>query len=160
MVAKKAPAVLPSTQFGVPSGRLLELQRETKLPEPYVVTDTITIAPLTKDRADKCRESQMVILIYNQLLNEALRGNATEEILSGLTKQVREAEQAYHDAFFGDQAEAVTAFFRTQDDQLWTLFQRDITARFFPNQPVDGKCASCGHVIDEDTAGKAEASSA
>src|SRR5437763_8889873 len=117
MDAKKAaprrPVVPPPAQFGIPAGRLLELQRETKLPQPYVVTDTITIAPLTKDRADKCRESQMVILIYNQLLNEALRGNANEDILNGLTKQVREAEQAYHTAFFGDQAEAVTEFFRT-----------------------------------------------
>jgi hypothetical protein len=166
MAVKKAaprqPAkrVVPATpMFGVPAGRLLELQQETSLPQPYVVTDTIVITPPTKTRADKIRESQMVVMIYSQLLNEALQRSVTEDEMNGLTKYIREAEQAYNEAFFGDQFDNVVAFFATQDDQLWKAFEVDIQKRFFPNQPVDGKCGTCGHVLDEDAAGKAPTSS-
>lgn len=152
--------VVPNTPtLGVPAGRLLELQLETNLPEPYVVTDTITVTPPTKARADKIRESQMVVMIYNQLLNEALSRSVTEDELTGLTKYIKEAERTYNEAFFGDEYDDVVAFFATQDDRLWLAFQTDIQKRFFPNQPVDGKCGTCGHVIDEDAAGKASGSS-
>ena len=163
MVVKKAaprPKVVPNTPtLGVPAGRLLELQLETNLPERYVVTDTIVITPPTKARADKIRESQMVVMIYTQLLNEALSRSVTEEELNGLTKYIKEAETTYNEAFFGDQYDNVVKFFATQDDRLWHACETDINKRFFPNQPVDGKCGTCGHVLDEDAAGKAPASS-
>jgi hypothetical protein len=166
MVVKKAAprkalngvvANIPAT--GVPAGRLLELQLETVLPQPYVISDTITVTPPTKARADKIRESQMVVMIYNQLLNEALRRSVTEDELNGLTKYIKEAEVTYNEAFFGDQYAAVVDFFAAQDDQLWKAFEVDIQKAFFPSQPVDGKCGTCGHVLDEDAAGKAPTSS-
>lgn len=157
--AKRPAKVLPSTPVaGVPAGRLLELQQETNLPQPYVVSDTITVIPPTKARADKIREAQMVVLIYNQLLNEALSRSVTEEELNGLTKYIKEAEHTYNEAFFGDQYDNVVAFFSGLDDRLWQAFEKDIQRQFFPNQPVDGKCGTCGHVIDEDAAGKAPGS--
>lgn len=151
-VARRVPAILTR---GVPAGRLAELQAETNLSEPYVVTEDIVITPPTKARADEIRESQMVVLIYNQLLNEAMRRTVTEDELTGLTKYIKEAEAKYNEAFFGDQYNNVVAFFATQDDRLWTAFQKDIQSQFFPNQPADGKCGTCGHVLDEDAAGKA-----
>lgn len=149
----RIPAERPT--LGVPAGRLLELQQETNLPKPYVVTDAITVMPPTKERADKIRESQMVILIYNQLLNEAVTRSVTEDELNGLTKYIKDAERTYNEAFFGDQYESVTSFFATQDAQLWKVFEADIQKQFFPHQPVDGKCPTCGHVVDEEAEGKA-----
>lgn len=160
--ANRAPRrIMPATPtYGTPAGRLLELQLETNLPQPYVVTDTITITPPTKERADRIREAQMVVLIYNQLLNEALARSVGQDEINGLTEHIKKAENDYNEAFFGDQYDDVVAFFATQDDQLWKAFQNDIQRRFFPNQPRDGKCATCGHVLDEDAAGKVPNASA
>lgn len=162
MTAKKTitplrPALL---NHGLPAGRLLALQRETIIPVPYVVTDTITITPLTKERADKVREAQMTVMVYNTLLSEAMRQKGTtEELLSGLTKHIQDAEIDYNTALLGDQYKAVTALLNTLDDQLVQAFQKDLVKQFFPDQPVDGKCGTCGKVIDEDAEGKAPASS-
>lgn len=155
-VRRTSTRVVPAIPTsGVPAGRLAELQLETNLPQPYVVTDGITVTPPTKVRADVIRESQMVVMIYTQLLNEALSRSVTEEELNGLTKYIKKAEQDYNVAFFGDQYDNVVAFFANQSDQLWTAFQADIQKQFFPSQPKDGKCGTCGHVLDEDAAGKA-----
>jgi hypothetical protein len=148
------------TNFGAPAGRLLELQLETNLPQPYVVTDKITIIPPTTERANKIREAQMVLMIYGQLLSEAMVRSTGEDELNGLSKQIREAETRYNEALYGDQYDNVTAFFHHQDDALYTAFKADIQKRFFPNQPVDGKCPTCGTVVDEAAAGKAPTSSA
>ena len=158
---KGAPRPMPvKTHLGVPAGRLLELQLETTLPQPYVISDTITVLPPTKARADKIREAQMTIMVYNSLLGEAIKSEgATEDLLNGLTKYVREAERSYNEAFFGDCYDDVVRFFAAQDDRLWQVFERDIQKQFFPNQPVDGKCQMCGQVVDEDAAGKAPPSS-
>jgi len=163
MTASKAAAakrVVPLQNFGAPAGRLLELQLETNLPQPYVVTDKITVAPPTKERADRINEAQMVIMIYSQLLNDAMARNVGEEELNGLTKQIREAETRYNEAYFGDAHEDVVAFFKTQPIALWNAFKKDIQAKFFPNQPVDGKCPTCGHVVDEEAVGKELSASA
>lgn len=162
MTVKKTsprPALRPSS--GVPAGRLLELQLETNIPKPYVVTDQLTIAPPTKARADKIREAQMVVMVYNTLLSEAMRRpNTDEDTLNGLTKYITDAEKTYTDALFGEHHEAITELLLTLDDQLAQAFQKDIVKQFFPDQPVDGKCGTCGHVIDEEAAGKAPASTA
>lgn len=154
MTARKTPSV------GVPAGRLLELQLETLIPEPYVVTDQITLTPPTRARADKIREAQMLMMAYNAILTDAMgQAGITEDTLNGIIKHISEADRAYKEALMGDGYAAVTAFLATQDAQLATAFERDLVKQFFPNQPVDGKCGTCGHVIDEEAAGKAPASS-
>lgn len=159
-VKKAAPRPVLKPASGIPAGRLLELQLETNIPQPYVVTDDITISPPTKVRADKIREAQMTVLVYNTLLSEAMRqAGTTEELLLGLNDHITQAEEDYQKALLGDQYEAVTALLLTLDDQLAQAFTKDIVKRFFPNQPVDGKCGTCGQVIDEEAAGKAPASS-
>lgn len=164
MTASKrtAPRSIPValTGFGVPAGRLLELQSETILPDPYVVTDTITITPPTKARADKIRESQMAAMMYNTMLNSAIGDpTTTQDYLDGLVKKVAESDAQYYEALFGDQCENITAFLADQDAQLVQAFQKDIVAQFFPSQPQSGKCGSCGQVIDTEAEGKASASS-
>lgn len=161
MAVKKAvpSVVVPPKQFGLPAGRLAELQAETNLPQPYVVTETITIIPPTKERADKMRESQMAMMVYSQLLNEAIARTVTEEEINTLTKYVNDADRSYNEALFGDQYENVIEFFAAQDNRLWKAFEVDIQRQFFPNQPADGKCPTCGHVTDQEEAGKAPESS-
>ena len=146
-------AVKPAA--AIPAGRLLELLLETALPAPYVVTNTITITPPTKARADAMRQAQMSMMVYQTLLNERMNsGQAGEDELTGLSKFIEKSQNDYNEAFFADQYEAVVAFFDTQDDKLWLAFEKDIQAQFFPAQPADGACPSCGHITDEDAAAK------
>ena len=57
--------------LGIPAGRLLELQQETLLPQPYTITDPLVVTPPTKARVDKMAEAQMSLMIYNSMLKEA-----------------------------------------------------------------------------------------
>lgn len=75
---KKTAAPLASTgavpsPFGVASERLMKLSIESKVPDPYPVTDRISVAPLTKKRGTALREAHMSILVYQTLLSEAMR---------------------------------------------------------------------------------------
>jgi hypothetical protein len=162
MPAKKAaprPIKQPPPPV-IPAGRLLELQLETNLPQPYVLTDTITVYPPNKARADKIREAQMTKLVYSALLSQTMNTpGATQDLLEGLNKKIEEADNAYQEALLGDSHDDVIALLATLDDQLAQAFQRDVVKQFFPNQPVDGKCQACGQVIDEEQEGKASASS-
>lgn len=58
--------------FGVISGRLLELSSETNRPTPYVVTDKLTVAPPTRKRGVQMTEARTAILITQSLLSGAL----------------------------------------------------------------------------------------
>lgn len=141
--------------FGVPAGRLLELQQETVTPEPYVVTSKIVIEPPTKERADRIREQQMTIMVAQTMLNRvAAEPDAPEETLNAWGAAITTAQDAFTEALFGDQHEAVLAFFATQPDKLWQAFEKDIQTRFFPAPIPTGECPTCKRVIDEDTAGK------
>lgn len=147
---------LPIKQpYGVPAGRLLELQMETVTPEPYVVTDQITIMPPTKERADKIREQQYAIMYAQTMLNSAIANpEVQQEVLNALGESIKNAQNAFNEALFGDQYEDVLAFFADQPDKLWQAFEVDIQKQFFPSLPVSGTCPACGHVTDEEAAGK------
>lgn len=141
--------------FGVPAGRLLELQQETVTPEPYVVTSKIVIEPPTKARADRIREQQMTIMVAQTMLNTAVANpEVGEEVLNAWGSAIKAAQDGFTQALFGDQYQDVLEFFATQDDKLWQAFERDIQERFFPAPIPAGACKTCGHVTDEDAAGK------
>lgn len=152
---KPVNGVTVKQPFGVPAGRLLELQQETVTPDPYVVTDRITIDPPTKERADRIREQQMIIMVAQTMLNAAIANPGTgEDILDAWRSAIRTAQDEITQALFGDQHEAVLAFFATLDDKLWQAFELDIQQQFFPAPIPTGECPTCKRVIDEDTAGK------
>jgi hypothetical protein len=75
-----APTARPDmavSAFGVPSERLMKLSVDSKVPDPYPVTDRISVAPLTKKRGTALREAHMSILVYQTLLSEAMRQSNT-----------------------------------------------------------------------------------
>jgi hypothetical protein len=141
--------------LGVPAGRLLQLSIETRTPQPYVVTDSISITPPTKKRAELMRDAQLASMIGRGLLNQELTGQARDDVIEELSKRVKAAEDDYNKAFFGDAHDAVIAFFDDQPQSLWDAFVDDIRSDFLPVAPVDGVCPTCGHVEDDEAAGKA-----
>lgn len=63
--------------LGAPSERLLKLAIDSHVPDPYEVTDTIVIEPLTKKRGTALREAHMSLLVYQTLLNAAMQRTNT-----------------------------------------------------------------------------------
>lgn len=202
--------------LGQPAGRLAKLIVETTMAEPYVVTDTITVAPLTKARSQALTDALSAMGLTNSRMQQALKSGAARpeypampvppseddttpetlaayeaasaahetlvaewevrhakwvadvEKLEAATKDIAAEIEArsddYSRALFGDAYDDVMAFFADQPVELWNAFVTDIKEEFGlapkPSQvPEDGKCTSCGHVIDEEQAGKAPESS-
>lgn len=202
--------------FGQPTGRLAQLIVETAIPEPYEVTDKITVDPPTKARSQALTDALTAMGITNSLMQQALRiggparpdypampqppqGETTPETLeayqsaisaheglmvewetlhskweadveklestmSELAEQMTKHGDDYSKALFGPAHDDVMAYFADQPVELWNAFVEDIKDQFGlspkPSQvPDDGKCASCGHVTDEEQAGKAPESS-
>ena len=169
------------------SERLMKLAASTKLPQPYEVTASIVVQPLTMKRSTELREAHMSMLVAQTLLAESMRrtgatrpasdsfadtdayeaavaeweadADANEKAMKDLAQQVRDAEDSYNRAFFGDAFDAVIAFFESQPQALWDAFVEDIKQEFLPSHPRDGHCPTCGHVVDEEQAGKASKSS-
>lgn len=201
--------------FGQPAGRLAQLIVDTKMPEPYVVTDKITVHPPTKARSTAMGDALTAMGITNSLMQQALQGSGPvrpeypampkppeeptpetleayqaaitahetlvaewealqakweadverlESAMNDLATQIKDRGDDYTRALFGDAHDDVMAFFADQPVDLWNAFVEDIKSEFGlspkPSQvPDDGKCASCGHVEDEEQAGKAPESS-
>ena len=169
------------------SERLMKLAAATKLPQPYEVTASIVVTPLTMKRSTALREAHMSMLVAQTLLAESMRrsganrpaagdfpdtdayqaavaeweadADADEKAMKELAQQVRDAEDAYNRAFFGDAFDAVIAFFESQPQVLWDAFVEDIKAEFLPSHPRDGHCPTCGQIVDEEEAGKVSKSS-
>ncbi|OIN80868.1 hypothetical protein [Mycobacterium malmoense] len=59
--------------FGQLSGRLLELSVKTLVPDPYPVTDKISVEAPTKRRAETMRDTHAEMLVYQALLNDAVK---------------------------------------------------------------------------------------
>jgi hypothetical protein len=92
--APTATANTAVSAFGVPSERLMKLSIDSKVPDPYPVTDKISVAPLTKKRGTALREAHMSILVYQTLLSEAMRQSNTAP--SALPADASEAEASAH----------------------------------------------------------------
>lgn len=87
-----------------------------------------------------------------------------ESAMNDLAAQMTKHGDDYSRALFGAAHDDVMAYFADQPVELWNAFVEDIKDQFGlspkPSQvPDDGKCASCGHVVDEEQAGKAPESS-
>lgn len=173
------------------SERLLKLSIDSNIPEPYEVSETITVEPLTRKRGKAMTDAHMRLYVGQSLLSTAMSQtnsprparpghdappeqldayqkaielwegeiNRSEETINGLNEQIRKASDDYDRAFFGDAYEDVIAFFEEQPQRLWDAFVADIRSEFLPAAPKDGVCPACGHVEDEEEAGKALSSS-
>ncbi|WP_458317108.1 hypothetical protein [Mycolicibacterium brisbanense] len=201
--------------FGQPAGRLAKLIVETTMAEPYVVTDTIIVAPLTKTRSQALTDALTKMGVTNSLMQQAMKGSGLtrpeypampqppgdvnpetlatyqaaitahgdlvlewekrhaqweadvdklEATMKDLAAEIEARSDDYSRALFGDAYDDVMEFFAGQPVELWNAFVTDIKEEFgvapkHAQVPEDGKCTSCGHVIDEEQAGKAPESS-
>jgi hypothetical protein len=163
------------------SARLLELSAETNNPEPYPVTETLIVYPPTRTRRKAMNAAEMKMYLCSQLLSQAINTSSSPEPelpedptdeqqvehaqwlvdraeaqakLAGINEQHDSAEIDYEKAFFGDSYKAVMEFFEDKP-LLWDKFVPDIRAEFLPVVPDNGQCPTCGHVGDEEAAGKA-----
>lgn len=163
------------------SARLLELTAEYSTPQPYEVTGSIVVQPPTRTRRKAMNAAEMKMYLCSQLLSQAISAVAApepevgdeptddqlrarvewemtrrdaQEKVDGLNEQHADAETDFEKAFFGDAYEAVMEFFEDKP-LLWDKFVPDIRSEFLPAVPDDGKCPTCGHVEDEEAAGKA-----
>lgn len=189
MPASKKLAAVQSTErdLGQPAGRLLELTLEVKTPEPYVVTDRITIYPPTKKTAARLDELNWAVVTNKAILQEALRRNmeprpdvkdlsvdeaveaveawesrtlASGDLIKELQERVTEDTTEWSRVFFGEHYDDLQQFFDDRPKQLWERFVDDIRTEFLSTTaPDDGVCSKCGHVTDEEAAGKDSKSS-
>ncbi|MCT7369463.1 hypothetical protein [Mycolicibacterium llatzerense] len=210
--SSKTPA---AKDLGAPAGRLAQLIVNVKRAEPYVVTDKITVPPMTKTRSKALSDAMTGQNVANALLQQAIRATPTSpeyptmpqppeksvdaEALSAyekaiaahtelvaeweklhakwessvekiqgsideLAKQISQHGDDYSRALFGPAHDDVMAYFGDEDVEVWNLFIVDIKEQFgvIPKAsqvPDDGRCATCGHIEDEESAGKVPESS-
>lgn len=84
---------------------------------------------------------------------------AAQQQIAEYTAQIKQADADYDRAFLGDDYEKIVEFFDEQGESLWDEFRVDLSKHWLPSRPDDGTCPTCGHIDDEDTAGKAIKSS-
>ncbi len=146
---------------GEPAGRLLQLICETNLPQPYVISENLAVRPLTKAIREKLNAARNKRMVGNFMLAAAMQHpGTTDNDLTQLNKVVDDAEDEYNRLFFGDQHDAVMAFFADRDPALWDAFCTDIQRQLLPGPaPATGQCPHCGNVLDAETAGKGPESS-
>lgn len=178
MAPRKRPV-----SIGPLSERLLKLQLESGVVEPYKVTSDLVIEPPTKARGTRMHDASVRLAILQSLLNQAInqsfpRPERTDDpeadaraldewqrqidqhndTANAIAEKIGEAEDDYNRAFFGDAHDDVMAFFESQPQKLWDAFVVDIKRDFLPPQPENGVCPTCGHT-DAEQAGKAPESS-
>lgn len=171
------------------SARLLELAAQTNDPQPYEVTDAITVTPPTRTRRTAMNAAEAKLYIARSLLAKAVdRATAAGPVLPADPSDEQRAEHATAAAAWEQQAaraeEQVNnlnaeigkatqdyerAFFGDVYDavieyfedkpNLWDLFIPDIKAEFLPPAPDNGVCPQCGRVDDEEAAERAPKSS-
>jgi hypothetical protein len=166
------------------SERLLKLHTETNLPEACELPNGVVIQPLTRTRMQGLHDAELKKYFLQQTLAhrigllqsppklpEAATEEQTAQYVSDLakfeklpedidelSKQISRADDDWYKAFFGESCSAVLDFFEDKPE-LWEEFMPDIKAEFLPATPDTGVCATCGHVNDEEAAGKAPESS-
>ncbi|HJT93890.1 MAG TPA: hypothetical protein VJ777_18495 [Mycobacterium sp.] len=159
-----------------PIGRFAELLTEIDQPEPYQVTESVTIMPPTKARMRLIVSSQTAYVIARGQLEAMMspitdaQGNvivddtgqpimprADQKSMETLEKLVTKAGEDYDRALFGDAYDDVMLLSEGWTGQVWNMFYKDVQDRFLP-VPEDGLCPTCGNPVDEEQAGKPPAS--
>lgn len=145
-------------EHGELSGRLRELFAKTVVPEPYAVTDKISVAPPTKGGwaeldALQAHRSSVQLLIAEAWNRLGTENGPTKEDFDELNKQATDAETRYNELFFGPNWPKIQELSKSWQREQWNDFVQDIRAHFLGQGPDDGKCPRCGHV-DEEQAGK------
>lgn len=167
-----------------PSGRFAALLADVHVPEPYEITPQLVIAPPTRKQMRDIGACQAAFAIAQGQLNELMTPNLVNELdgegkpvlddegkprqieqlpivdpdhIKRISDVVDQSAERYNRALFGEAYGAVMEFFEDRPAPEWNAFYQDIQSEFMP-LPDDGKCPTCGHVGDEEQAGKPLAS--
>ena len=160
-----------------PIGRFAQLKAETKLLEPYEITASLKIQPPDKARLASIIATQTTYSIARGQMEamispltdengEIIKDEAGQPILPQLNVKhleqlqelVAKSAEEYDRALFGDAYESVMAYFQDEQGVMWSAFYKDVQDEFLPI-PDSGKCPTCGHVVDQEQAGKPPESS-
>jgi hypothetical protein len=167
-----------------PAGRFAELMADVHVPEPYVITEQLKVMPPTRQQMAEIQASQAAFAIANTQLQEMLTPVSKEKLgddgkpeldaegkpvlieelpavdpahLERIQQVTFGATERYNRALLGDAYAAVMEYFDDKPVQVWNAFYADIQNEFMP-VPEDGRCPTCGHIDDQDQAGKPLAS--
>jgi hypothetical protein len=174
--AKKTAAPLRAVPTDAPIGRFAQLLAEIDEPQPYEVTESVTITPPTKARMALIVSAQTAYVIARGQL-ESMTSPLVDENgkvlldeqeqpvmpridpqqLEQLERLTTKAAEDYDRALFGDAYDAVIAMSQHWTGFRWNAFYKDVQDYFLP-VPQDGLCPTCGNVVDEEAAGKPPAS--
>lgn len=166
-----APRMNPARDFtndqiiNAATGRFGEVASELKLAEPYVIDKPdgtqIVISPLTRRRRKKLKAAQAAYLLTGAQLAEVQNeGTADQGTISRIEQVMAEAERAYDEALFGEDACAqVYAYFEDLQEELWDAMYADVhNALVNRIELPEDVCSKCGQKVEVDE-GKEQSSS-
>lgn len=168
-----------------PSGRFAQLLAEVHTPDPYEITERLVVQPPSFRQQQEITACQGAFAVANNQLQELLTARPVKvidpetgqprldaegkevtemqipevdpQILQRINQVVEQSADRYNRALFGESYGAVMEFFEDRPAAEWNAFYKDIQNEFLP-LPEDGKCPTCGHLHDEEQAGKPTAS--
>jgi hypothetical protein len=167
-----------------PSGRFAALLAEVHIPEPYEITAKLVIMPPSWRQQQEITACQGAFAVANSQLQEMLTPQLVPQLddegkpilddegkpvmkmevlevdparISRINEIVEKSADRYNRALFGEQYGAVMEFFQDRPAAEWNAFYKDIQNEFMP-LPEGGACPTCGHIFDEEQAGKPDAS--
>lgn len=159
-----------------PIGRFAALLAELDEPQPYEITEKLSISPPTKARMALIVSAQTAYTIARgqlEAMTSPVLGEDGQPILDeqgqpmlpsfnkgqleSLERLTAKAAEDYDRALFGDAYDEIMALSLNWTGFRWNAFYKDVQDLFLP-VPEDGLCPTCGNVVDQEEAGKPPAS--
>ena len=173
---RKKAAPLQAIPRDEPMGRFAQLLTEIEPDEPYQVTADLFIQPPSKGRMELIITAQSAYIIARGQLeammspltdaagkplkdddDQLIFPKVSEAQLGELEKLVNKAAENYDRALFGDSYDEVMRLSLGWTGKVWNAFYEDVQDKFLP-VPADGKCPTCGNIVNREAAGEAPAS--
>ena len=175
--AKKVAPLRAAPIGDTPIGRFAELLTEIEQPAPYEVTASVSIIPPDRARMGLVITAQSAYVIARGQLESMItplkdeQGNDLKDDrgepimptvdraqLNQLEALCNTAAENYDRALFGDAYDEIMRLSEGWTAAVWNAFYQDVQNRFLP-LPENGKCPTCGAIVDMAQAGKQPASS-
>lgn len=112
--------------------------------DPFQITEDLTLQPLTPGRARALGAAQAAYFTALTALGNAQRFGASKEEMVSIQERIDESSDAYARALYGDEHDAVVAYFATQAAWKQELFV-DALKKQFLRLPGDDGCPVCAY---------------
>lgn len=149
MAARRKTAGSPGNVPGEPVGRWAQVLAEGQATpglaiEPFQVTEDLTLQPLTPGRSRALGAAQTAYLTALAASVNAQRFGASAEEIKDIQQRIDESTEAYTRALYGDEYEAVEAYFADQAAWKAELFANAVKQQFL-RLPGDDGCPVCSY---------------